>query len=290
MLHCSMSETTGNTMPWASLTSTLVPPGMAGSSGRWTYPAAIMSCTISAGMLAARASAPGAASTHGAPLPGGAGHWLVADPYPGHKGKSQTTKNREGDRARGIHQENGLHLASHHSLRAGWCIRERTRIGEWGWTWRHFPDGCEHVRAEGRLGTGPRPAATGVRLLVALGTRHHGDLGMGHTQYGERRSQPGVAAGRQVRTQNAYLEPGQAAACAGPGPGCGATDGARVAPRPRSEENLWVCRCGHFAQGSFIFGLDVAPRSGRQERQVGGPQSYRNPGRASRPGETAASA
>ena len=41
--------------PWESSTSIRVPPSMGGSSGKQIFPAAIMNCTISAGMLAARA-------------------------------------------------------------------------------------------------------------------------------------------------------------------------------------------------------------------------------------------
>ena len=75
------------------------------------------------------------------------------------------------------------------------------------------PGGISHgsrdVRAEGPVGNRSWAAAAGLRLLVAPRSRHDDHLRMGHPQHGERRRQPGVAAGRQVRPQAACLGSGQ---------------------------------------------------------------------------------
>ena len=67
---------------------------------------------------------------------------------------------------------------------------------------------AETFELKGPVGEGPRPTESGLRLLVAPRTRHHDHLRMGHSEYGEGRPDPGVAAGRKVRPQAAHLGPG----------------------------------------------------------------------------------
>ena len=204
------------------------------------------------------------------------GHRLVADSHPGYEAESQAAEAREGDRAGRVHQQDRLHRAAHDSLRPRRHLRERARWTDRRRPRRPLPDGSRNLRAEGPVGKGPRPAAAGVRLLVAPGPRHHHHLRVGHAEHGEGRRQPGVAAGRQVRPQAPRLGSGYAPPRAGARSGRGAADGARAAAVPRSEQGLRVRRRGGVAQGPVVVDLDVVSRRRRdgQERQVGGPQGH----------------
>ena len=156
-------------------------------------------------------------------------------------------EDREGDRAGRVHEEDRLHRASHDALRPRRHLWERARFGQRRWPGRDLSDGSRDVRAEGPVGNRPRAAATGVRLLVAPGPRHDDHLRMGHAEHGERRRQPGAAAGRQVRPQAARLGSGQRAAIcrssisAPSSRWCSSCGRHTIRPRPTGSSG-WSCR------------------------------------------------
>src|SRR2546421_10169214 len=96
----------------------------------------------------------GPASAYGTSLPDRARHRVVPDSHPGYEGEPQAAEDCEGDRARGVHQEDRLHIAPYNSLRPRRRIWECTRVDERRRSWRHFSDGCEHGCAEGAVAAG----------------------------------------------------------------------------------------------------------------------------------------
>ena len=137
-----------------------------------------------------------------------------------------------------------------------------------------------------RLGEGPRPAVSGLRLLVAPRPRRHDHQRVGHAEHGRKRREPRAAAGRQVRPPAARLGPEVAPPPAGAGPRRRAADGARAAAVARPEQDLRLRRRRRLAQGPLGVDLRLVPR----ERQVGRAQGDRDPRRAGRPGPAAAGA
>ena len=66
-------------------------------------------------------------------------------------------------------------------------------------TGRHLRARSRDVRDQGRVGARSRPAAPGLRLLVAPRPRHDDHQRVGHAEHGEGRRQSRAAARRQVR-------------------------------------------------------------------------------------------
>ena len=93
-----------------------------------------------------------AAPAHGAALPGGAGHALVAHPHPRHQARSAQAAAREGHRGRRGDEAHRLQPPAHGALRSRRHLPERARLCRRQRPGRHLhprPRDVRHPRAAG---------------------------------------------------------------------------------------------------------------------------------------------
>ncbi len=125
---------------------------------------------------------------------------------------------------------------------------------------RNLPARPRELRRAGAMGSRSRAAAVRLRFLVASRVGRGRHQRMGHAEHDRKRRRARVAARRQIRARDSYLESAQSAASAGARPRRGASDGARVAAVARSDQDVRLRRRRDLDQGFVGVDLAVASR------------------------------